>query len=473
MNFSIPRKLQPFFTVKKRYKIAIGGRGSGKSTTIIKLLLYFAAQHADKILCMREYQSSIEDSCHAMLGDEIKVMGIPGFKIGKASIEHDKGGMFRFKGLARSIDSIKSFHGFKKAFIEEAQFLSQNSINTLQPTFREEDSEIWMAANPGSSADPFSKTFLNPFWNELLTNGFYEDDMHLIVVVNFEDNPFFPEVLEKERLKALATMPRALYDHIWLGHFNDSVEDAIIDAAWFDAAIDAHEKLNFKPRGIEVIAHDPSDSGPDPKGLAHRHGSVILDVQDRDTGDVNEGMDWALDYAINKQVDLFVWDCDGMGVSLARQVKEALDGKKIDYTMYKGSEGPEHPYEIYQGHEIDVTKRKNNRQTFKNKRSQRIWNVRDRFYNTWLAVTKGIYTNPDNMISISSKIKKIEALRSETCRVPRKPNPNGLLQIYTKREMKDKFGIKSPNMFDSVVMSFEDGYKVNKSIQIDFEEWRQ
>ena len=471
MNFSVPRKLQCFLEKKKRYKIVVGGRGSGKSTTIANLLLHFGAQYGDKILCMREYQSSIEDSCMALLVDQIEEIEIPGYKVDKTSVTHDKGGVFKFKGLARSIDSIKSYHGFIKAFVEEAQFLSNDSIRILKPTFRVEESEIWMAANPGSSSDPFSKAFLNPYWDELLVNGYYEDDLHLIVVMNYMDNPFFPAVLEKERLADYATLPRALYDHIWLGHFNDTVENAIIQTEWFDAAIDAHIKLGFRAEGMEVVAHDPSDSGPDPKGLAHRHGSVLLECLDKNTGDVNEGMDWALEYAITNDVDLFVWDCDGMGVALNRQVETSLVGKHIDFVMYKGSNTPDDPMKIYQGSVYDSKKHKNNRNTFKNKRAQKNWLVRDRFYNTWLAVKKGIYTDPDNMISISSSIKKLNALRSEACRIPRRPNPNGLIQLYTKREMRDKLKIKSPNMFDSLVMAFEDTVKINNTMQLEFEGW--
>ncbi|MCP4255970.1 MAG: PBSX family phage terminase large subunit [Planctomycetes bacterium] len=455
MEFSIPRKLQSFLTKKKRYKIAVGGRGSGKSTTIIDLLLHFASQYGDKTICMREYQSSIEDSCLAMLDDEISRIQIPGFKVGKTAISHNKGGQFRFKGLARSIESVKSYHGFNKAFIEEAQFLSTDSIRILKPTFREEDSEIWMAANPGSSADPFSIEFLNPFWTELMRDGFYEDDMHLIVVMNYEDNPFFPAVLEKERQNDYARLPRALYDHIWLGRFNDSVENAIISADWFDAAVDSHLKLNWEPRGIRVAGHDPSDSGRDEKGLSIRHGSYVEDVMGLKTGDVNEGMDWALDNAIKANVDLFTWDCDGMGVALARQVKEGLYGKNIAHAMYKGSQTVDDPNAMYEEIGRDAANFKTMKQTFKNKRAQKSWLVRDRFYNTFLAVKKGVYTDPDSLISINSQMKDLEVLRSQTCRIPRKPNPNGLIQLWDKPTMKTKFHIESPNHFDSLVMSFE------------------
>ena len=125
-------------------------------------------------------------------------------------------------------------------------------------------------ANPGSSNDAFSQRFIVPFQDELDRNGWYEDDLHLIVVMNYTDNPWYDDSgLEKERKFDYQHKPRAVYDHVWLGKYNDDVENSIIYAEWFDAAIDAHlnERFNgqWKPQGIRVCSHDPSDLGPDPK----------------------------------------------------------------------------------------------------------------------------------------------------------------------------------------------------------------
>jgi phage terminase large subunit len=93
-----------------------------------------------------------------------------------------------------------------------------------------------------------------------------------------------------------------------------------------------------------------------------------------------------------------------------------------------------------------------NKDTFKNKRAQYYWSLRDRFYNTYRAVEKGEYVDPDLMISLSSEIPFLEKLRSEVCRIPKKPNGNGLIQILNKDEMK-RLKIPSPNMADSLMMS--------------------
>ena len=107
-------------------------------------------------------------------------------------------------------------------------------------------------------------------------------------------NPFFPKELEALRKWDYENLSRSEYDHIWLGKYNDHIESAIIKAEWFDAAVDAHIKLNIKPRGQKVLTHDPSDTG-DARGLALRHGILIQDAQENTKDDVNDACDWALE----------------------------------------------------------------------------------------------------------------------------------------------------------------------------------
>lgn len=453
IELELTDKISPFLSTDKRIKVAFGGRGGTKSQSIVDILLYKVAQ-GKKVGCFREHQNTIEDSVHALIKDEIERLGIPGYSVQKTYIDHMSGGMFRFKGLARNLMGVKSAHGFDIFFIEEGQFLSEDSLRILIPTLRTAGSELWIILNPESRQDPVSKRYIMPFYKTLLKDSIYVDDHLLIVWTNYDENPWFPKELEADRLRDYEMLSRAEYDHIWRGHFLDDIENSIIKAEWFDAAVDADKKLNFGARGVDVVSHDPSDLGLDDKAICHRHGSCVLACKSRAYGDVNDGMDWALDYVIDKSVDLFTWDCDGMGVSLNRQVKQALKPKQINFQMYKGSMGVDNPETIYQG-VTGSANHKTNKQTFKNKRAQKIWSVRDRFYNTYLAVEKGIYTDPDYMISISSDIDEIEQLRAETCRIPRKYNPNGLIQIHSKPEMKRIYSIDSPNLFDSLVMAFE------------------
>ena len=458
-RITLPAKLELLATLARRYKIVIGGRGSAKSMSIGDLCLKDSQVEGLKIGCFREYMNSIEDSVHSLLKEEISRLGLEGFNVGNTSITNSFGGEFKFRGLARNADAMKSMHGFKRFWVEEAQVVSKSSLTTLTPTLRTEGSEIWMSANPMSSADPFSQRFVVPYEHELNTKGIYIDDMHLIIVSNYMDNPFFPDVMEQERLFDLENLSQAEYEHIWLGKFNDTVEGAIIPVEWFNTAIDAHEKLGWKAKGATITTHDPSDETArgknDPAGLCVRHGSVIIDIQIKDDGDVNEKCDWATMWAMKYESDIFRWDCDGLGSGLKRQVSTALDGKRMDIEMFKGSEGPDDPDGVYQPDErIDRINAKTNAQTFRNKRAQYYWMLRDRFYRTHLAVTKGEYFNPDDLISISSEIDCIDQLRAEVCRIPKKYNANGLIQIMSKEDMaRLKPPIPSPNMADSLMMS--------------------
>ena|SRR3990167_4583309 len=469
-KIQIPEKLEPFLTKRKRFKVAVGGRGAAKSQSIADMLLFQCQTEGIKIACFRELQNSINDSVHALLSDEIRRLDLEGYHVENASIYHKDGGEFRFKGLSRNPDAVKSMHGFKKFWIEEGQSVSAESLKMLTPTLREEDSEIWISMNLGSSEDPISKRFINPYLNQLLSDGYYEDDLHLIVVINHNDNPFFPAVLEQERLWDFENKPRNEYDNIWGFAFNDTVESAIILPEWFDACIDAHIKLGFKPKGQKILSHDPSDVGSDPSAYAIRYGSVVLDVDEYDKKDVNDNCDVAIDKAIEYGVDLFRWDADGLGATLRRQVSQAFTGKKIEYEQFKGSEEVDNPLEIYQGDNKDRDNKqaRTNEDTFRNKRSQYYWMLRDRCYATYRAVVKKDYVNPDELISFSSNIKKMQKIKAELCRIPKKPSGNGFIQIMTKPEMRQKYQIESPNMSDCVMMLMPQQYEKKKWQPIEY-----
>ena len=438
----------------------IGGRSSAKSETMGRVLLMKCQTEGADILCGREYQNSIDDSVHKLLKTLITKIPTNGFRVLDKKINCSTGGSFRYRGFSRSPDTVKSAQDFKYSWIEEAQSLSQISIDVLLPTIRAEGSKLYFTANPQSSADPFSKRFIVPFLHQLQTQGYYEDDMHLIIMVNWRDNPWHGE-LETLRQFDFDTMSRAKYDWIWEGAFNDSVEDALIMAEWFDACIDAHKKLGFKPEGIRFSSHDPSDTGPDNKGFAFRHGSVLLNLKEKTDGDISEGMDWATGLAINHNSDAFTWDCDGIHSSLNRQVARAFAGKHTLMSMFKGSEGVDHPDAIFEPTDkAPIQDQKTNKDALKNKRAQYYLELRNRIHKTFRAIN-GEYHDPDDLISFDSPIELLPKLRSELCRMPIKPNNAGKFELYSKPEMKAKFKFDSPNLADSIMMLTRTPHRAN------------
>lgn len=453
-TLKLNHKLLPFLTKPQPIKVSIGGRGSGKSIGIGDMLTFKMDTEGADIYCLREFQDSITDSVHKVFKGSIQErLELSGWEVQENKIIAPNGARTTYKGANRNPDAMQSAQGYKYSWFEEAHRASQASLDKLLPTIlRNPGAQCWFSANPQSSGDPFSQRFIVPYLSALDANGFYEDDLHYIVVVNWRDNPWWNQEQEALRKWDYDNLPRAKYDWIWEGKFLDTVDNAIIQPEWFDACIDAHEKLGFKPSGRKIVSHDPSDTGDDDKGLCFRHGSVFHDVQARPFGDIADGCDWATSYAIQNNAQDFIWDGDGMGIGLRRQVSDNLKGKPIIQHIFRGSEGPAMPDSIYEPIGDNSAQSRPNKDTFKNKRAQHYIMLRDRVYRTYRAVTKHEYHDPDEMISFSSKIEDMQALRSEICRIPQRHNGNGKIQIMSKEEMK-KLDIQSPNMADTVMMS--------------------
>lgn len=212
-----PVKLRPLFQAA-RYKVAFGGRGGAKSWGFARALLILGAQKKLRILCTREVQKSIKDSVHKLLQDQIQALGLGQFyEVQQAVLKGANGTEILFAGLSdMTAESIKSFEGVDIVWCEEAQAISKRSWDILIPTIRKDGSEIWISMNPELDTDETWVRFVaSPPPDAVLMD------------VNYGDNPWFPEVLEKERQHALATMPKADYENIWEGKCRPAVSGAI------------------------------------------------------------------------------------------------------------------------------------------------------------------------------------------------------------------------------------------------------
>ena len=461
----------------KRIKIAVGGRGSAKSVGFADIMLKYV-DDGERICCAREFQNSIDDSVHQTLLDEITRLNVQGFSDTNNNIFSSNGGEVFYKGLARNIGSLKSLGRINRLWIEEGEYVSEKSLKVLTPSVRsgagdEDLPEIWISMNRGSRQDAIAKRYLARAENDLAATGYYEDDLCMIVEVNWRDNPWFPPELELERLDDKENLSEDEYDHIWNGHYLESVENAIIKKKWFDAALDAHIKLGIEPSGATVATHDPADEGDDAKGYACRTGIHYHDVGEIDQRDGNSACREATDRAIRANADLFVWDGDGMGALLREQIATSLKGIKCEARMFRGSEGVDDPKAPYDGLKSlgNKDKPKSNKDTFKNKRAQFYMRLANRFYKTYLAVEEGKYIDPDELISISSNLPLIDKLRSEVCRIPTVPNGMGKIQLMSKDKMKT-LDIPSPNMADCLAMGEEMPEAVEEIEELEFAGWQ-
>lgn len=210
-----PDKLD-FLFQPHRYKVAYGGRGSGKSWGMARALLLQASNKPLRILCAREIQKSIKQSVHTLLDDQIQALGLGAFyEVLEAEIRGLNGSSFSFTGLAtNTVESIKSFEGCDIVWVEESQTVSKKSWDILIPTIRKPDSEIWVSFNPNiDTDDTYQRFVISPPNNAK------------VVKVNYHDNPWFPEVLEIERQHSEKTNPD--YDNIWEGDCKAAVDGAI------------------------------------------------------------------------------------------------------------------------------------------------------------------------------------------------------------------------------------------------------
>lgn len=231
LHLSLPEKLAPLYE-PRRYKVLHGGRGGGKSHTVAQVLLEMGAREPLRILCAREIQKSMRDSVHRLLRDYIVSLGLTSFyEVLDTEIRGVNGTLFLFAGLqSHTVDSIKSFEGVDRVWIEEAHAISKKSLDTLIPTIRKEGSEIWMTLNPDMETDEVYQRFIATPSQDTW-----------VCQVNWRDNPWFPSVLEDERLKAKRSMLAEDYEQIWEGKARRVAAGAIyrheVDALYEDGRV--------------------------------------------------------------------------------------------------------------------------------------------------------------------------------------------------------------------------------------------
>ena len=205
MQVTFPTAYKDLFR-PHRYKVYYGGRGGGKSWQFARALILLGYDRKLRILCTREIQRSISDSVHKLLTEQIDALELNYFyAITRDSIKGANGTEFIFKGLHANSQEIKSTEGVDICWIEEAMSVSEDSWAVLIPTIRKEGSEIWVTFNPDSEKDPVYQRFL--------VNG--ASDAY-IRKINYDENPYFPDVLRKE-MEWLKSRDYQAYLHIWEG----------------------------------------------------------------------------------------------------------------------------------------------------------------------------------------------------------------------------------------------------------------
>lgn len=222
-----------------RYKAAFGGRGSGKSHTFAELMIEaHIMDQTSRSVCVREVQKSLAQSVKRLLELKIEQMNAGAyFEVQEAVIKSKHGdGMIIFQGMQNhTADSIKSLEGYDRAWVEEAQSLSQRSLDLLRPTIRKPGSELWFTWNPSQATDPV----------DALLRGEKPPPDAIVLEVNFDGNPWFPDVLRQEMEYDRGRDPDK-YAHVWKGGYLQN-STARVFKNWrieeFDAPADAIHRL--------------------------------------------------------------------------------------------------------------------------------------------------------------------------------------------------------------------------------------
>jgi len=266
-----------------RYKGAFGGRGSGKSHHFAEDVIEWCIQFPGaRIVCVREVQKSLKESVKRLIEDKIIAFKVgPMFRVLNDSIITPGNGVILFQGMQdHTAESIKSLEGFEVAYCEEAQTMTERSLEMLRPTMRGSDrlralgrkGEIWCSWNPRSADDPVDKLF----------RGENPAPESVVVKVNYTDNPFFPAELELERDFDEAHRP-SRYAHIWLGEY----EPTAIGAIWTREIIHRTRVKEAPKLSRIIVAIDPpitNEPGSDEAGIIvtalgeDGDGYVIADV---------------------------------------------------------------------------------------------------------------------------------------------------------------------------------------------------
>lgn len=200
----------------ERYLCAWGGRGSGKSINIARVLLVRGLQQKHRILCVRELQGSIKESVHQILKEEIETLGLGWFyTVLETSIRGANGTEFIFKGLRFNASEIKSMQGVTLVWCEEARVISKASWDVLIPTIRTPKSQFFISFNAELEIDDTYQRFV-----------IHSPEDAVVRKVGWQQNPFFPEVL----LKDMAALKAKDYDDyltVWEGHCRQALEGAV------------------------------------------------------------------------------------------------------------------------------------------------------------------------------------------------------------------------------------------------------
>ena len=216
LEIQTPAAFLPLLDASASYLGAHGGRGAAKSHFFAELLIERCVSQKTDAVCIRENQKSLDQSVKKLLEMKIEKLGVGSyFEVQHQKIVCRNGGVIIFQGMAaHTAESIKSLEGFDVAWVEEAQTLSQKSLDMLRPTIRKKGSQIWFSWNPRLSTDPV----------DVFLRGGDIFPGSVVVEVNYPDNPWFADTRMVQEMEYDRKRDHDKYCHVWLGQYLQNSE---------------------------------------------------------------------------------------------------------------------------------------------------------------------------------------------------------------------------------------------------------
>lgn len=405
---------QPLMESNLTYQGAKGGRGSGKSYLFADKLIKKMIENPNlDIVCIREVQKSIDKSSKKLIEDRIKFYQVGDyFDIQKTEIRSTKGdGVIIFQGLQdHTADTIKSLEGFDICWVEEAQSISEYSLDILTPTFRKDNVEMWFSWNPRFSSDPVMKLFKNN------TNS-------ILVHANYLDNKFCTTKTKREA-EDLKIKDEDKYKHIYLGGIQDNL-DALFNFRFLN---DARNRV-VSNMGIHTWSLDVARYGSDTSVLSKRKGQELFvksKYEFMDTMELASKVAYLYNQETVKPLAIFV-DVIGVGAGVADRLRQ-LGLPVIDVNGAMTSDS-------------DV---------YANKRAEM-------YFNFFEFLKQGRIELSDNC---EQELMSIEYF----------DNNRGKTQLIKKDDIKKALG-RSPDESDSYAMHF--AYKIQPKVNNDTHQYQQ
>lgn len=440
--------LRDFWRTPSRYKALYGGRASSKSWDAAGQAVYLASNYKLKFLCARQFQNKISESVYTLIKALIEDSPYAkDYKFTDNSIVNRvTGSEFLFYGIARNINEIKSTEGVDILWLEEAQYLTEEQWKVIEPTIRKSGSEIWLIWNPDEYMDFIYQRFVVNPPPDCVSR-----------LINWTENCFLSETMIKVIHHAYKE-DRKSAEHIYGGIPKTGGDKSVISLAYILAAIDAHKKLGWEASGKKRIGFDVADDGEDMNATVGVHGNILKFV-DEWAGLEDELLKSSTRvYRAAKSWGASVtYDSIGVGAHVGSKFKELNDQQTdrfiLEYDAFNAGGKVDEPDGIYMKlPHIDIT----NGEHFSNRKAQEWQNVATRFRKTYEAIEYGIKHPFEELVSISSEHidKKVLDKLCQELSAPRKDiDMLGKFKVESKKDMREKRGIKSPNIADAAIMA--------------------